>query len=74
MKKVSGFLMTLGGACTAIGMLLAGQMPTNEQWIMLGGAITGGLTLLKSAYKKIEEVSAPVAAAPVEPPQGPPPS
>lgn len=49
---VSGVGLIVGGAVSLIAMLLGGQMPTPEQWTMLGGAIVSGFGLIHAADNK----------------------
>lgn len=53
MKKAGGYLLTAGSVLTCVGMLMVGQLPTDEQWGALGGTLAAGAGLLWSAYKKV---------------------
>jgi len=52
MKKIGGYLLTAGTVLTGAGMLMTGQLPSDEQWGAMGGILLTGLGLLVSAYKK----------------------
>lgn len=52
MKKIGGYCLTGSAVLGCVGMLLTGQLPTDEQWGAFGGMIAAGAGLLWSAYKK----------------------
>ncbi len=49
---LSGAGMVAGGIMTLAAMLLGGQMPTPQEWTMLGGAIVTGFGLIAAADGK----------------------
>jgi hypothetical protein len=50
--SVAGVGMIVCGAGGLAAMLLAGQMPTSEQWTMFGALIVGGFGQLAAADSK----------------------
>jgi threonine/homoserine efflux transporter RhtA len=56
MKKIGGYLLTCSAITGCVGMLLTGQLPSDEQWGALGASLAAGVGLLWSAYKKVRGV------------------
>jgi len=48
----AGVAMIISGLGAIAGMLLAGQMPTPEQWTMFGALIVGGFGQVNAADHK----------------------
>lgn len=68
--STSGVGMIVCGVGALGAMLLAGQMPTPEQWTMFGALIVGGFGQLAAADSK--NLKSPPEQPPQEPPPGAP--
>lgn len=65
--SASGVGMIFCGAGGLAAMLFGGQMPTPEQWTMLGGMVVAGFGLINAADNRNLPPGPPPAAPPPPP-------